>query len=70
MTEVDAYRAPVEPDDRGRPARASVRASIGNAKFQADAEMSPAGFLAVGAMVAMILFAVAPIVAAGRRSSR
>ena len=31
-----------------RPARASLRISFGNSRFQADAEISPLGLLAVG----------------------
>jgi hypothetical protein len=50
--------------EASRPARASVRLSWGNARFQADAEISPLGLLAIGGIVGVILLAVAPIVRA------
>jgi hypothetical protein len=56
--------------EANRPARASVRISLGNSRFQADAEISPLGLLAIGGMVGAILLAVAPIVRTAVRSRR
>ena len=47
-----------------RAARASVRLSVGTAKFQADAEITPVALLAIGGMVGAILLATAHIVTA------
>lgn len=66
MTQIDRHTAPKTTIDFNRPARASVRAAVGNARFQADSEITPAGLLAIGGMVALILAAVVPIVRAGR----
>lgn len=67
MTQIDRHTAPQTTIDFNRPARASVRVAVGNARFQADAELTPAGLLAIGGMVALILSAVVPIVRAGCR---
>lgn len=53
-----------------RPARASVRMSLGNARFQADAEITPIGLLAIGGMVGGILLALAPVVSAATSKRR
>ncbi|MDB5612643.1 MAG: hypothetical protein JWQ22_296 [Devosia sp.] len=55
-----------KPPNSNRPARASVRFTWRSAHFQADAEITPVGLLAIGGMVGAILLAVAPIVAAAR----
>jgi hypothetical protein len=54
--------------EANRPARASIRISVGNSRFQADAEITPLGLLAVGGMVGAILLAVAPIIREAVRS--
>jgi hypothetical protein len=54
--------------EANRPARGSIRISVGNSRFQADAEISPLGLLAVGGMVSAILLAVAPIIREAVRS--
>jgi|GEM_PF-1535325 hypothetical protein len=52
-------------------ARARTRIVWGGASFEAEAQITPTGLLAVGAMVGVILLAVAPIVrAAGRARAR
>jgi hypothetical protein len=56
--------------EANRPARVSVRISFGNSRFQADAEISPLGLLAVGGMVGAILLAVTPIVRGAVRYRR
>jgi hypothetical protein len=52
------------------PARARVRWAWSRASLEVDAEITPAGFLAIGGMVGMILLAVVPIVLAGGRARR
>lgn len=67
MSEIDSGLRPSDTRiDLNRPARASVRASVGNSRFQADAEMTPVGLLAIGGMVALVLAAIIPIVRSTR----
>lgn len=75
MTDVESQMsgspAPVTAlEQANRPARASVRLSWGSSRFQADAEITPLGLLAVGGMAGAIILAVAPIVRAGGRARR
>lgn len=65
----DAGRLPAL-REANRPARASVRFASGNVRFQADAEITPLGLLAVGGMVGTIVVAVASIATAVNRASR
>lgn len=53
-----------------RHSRASVRFFWGRARFEADVDVTPGTFLAIGGMVGMILLAVAPIVLAGGQARR
>ena len=57
-------------EQANRPARASVRFSLGSSHFQADAEITPLGLLAIGGMVGAILLAAASVVRAGARARR
>ena len=53
-----------------RPARATIRLGWRSTRFEADAEITPLGLLAIGGMVGAILLAVAPIVTAAGRARR
>lgn len=64
--QADLVPAPDRPTHR--PARASVRMSFGNSRFQADSEITPVGLLAIGGMVGVILLALAPVVSAAANS--
>lgn len=73
LQDEDTSRLPLLSDGSApnQPARASVRLSWGSARYEADAEITPLGLLAIGGMVGAILLAVAPIVtAAGRARKR
>ena len=50
-----------------RYSRASVRMAVGQARFEADVEITPTALLAIGGMVAAILVGVVPIVVAATR---
>jgi len=67
--QMDGPQAPTAVlEQANRPVRASVRLSLGSSRFQADAEITPVGLLAVGGMVGVILLAVAAIVRASDKS--
>ena len=53
-----------------RPARATIRLGWRTTRFEAEAEITPLGLLAIGGMVGAILLAVAPIVTAVGRARR
>jgi len=52
------------------PARARIRLVWGRATMEAEAQITPAGLLAIGGMVGAILLAVAPIVRAAGEARR
>lgn len=52
------------------PAHARIRLAWGRASLEAEAQVTPAGLLAIGGMVGAILVAVAPIVRAAGEARR
>lgn len=51
-----------------QPARARIRLVWGKTTLEADAQITPAGLLAVGGLVGMILLATAPLVRAASQA--
>ncbi|WP_193336000.1 hypothetical protein [Devosia beringensis] len=71
MTDSEIDRTLPAPAVQQHPARARFRLVWGKASIEADAHITPAGLLAIGGMVGVILLAVAPIVrAAGEARAR